>query len=535
MIEQKQIAEIYQNYVTAYSKRNENIKQLRQQAYAERFQRTPAVEGGSNLQLPLTRWVIDVIQERLFLSLFGQPDFVRVIPKSLDDTDLAESMAKIINHYAQPMAVFLALGDALLLGEGVIRLGIEVAEERWGKKRKSRRPFWEWIPLENTFFFSPYTDEPEKRGCFWVHYVKKKTLRDMFEGEEETMKRIPETQETPFFLPSAIEEMLPASMFAGEDEAMVKLADFYFPDEEMGYRHVVYAPDANLILKDEKSVLPFDGAPIFLLRLFPFGSGGLGSLLSPIEEELTAYHNQKVDANTLRLFPIYRVVSTSPALRDKENWTAGKRIVVDSPDDVTPLPVQELVTSDRDENFLWELAKLVSGVNELLSGSPTVRGENTAYEVEVAMAEGSVRFRRFMVFVAEWMRRIIQHELLLLQVLGDDEEIAEVCFPSPNPLTLIEPLDIRHRFVYNFNTVLTNRQMEIQKWVLLRNLLAQEPMFAENRQAQWYVLRQILTAFDVDYRLVIGDKPVEAEKSPIDIATLLQTLGKGGIANAGEV
>jgi hypothetical protein len=175
---------------------------------------------------------------------------------------------------------------------------------------------------------------------------------------------------------------------------------------------------------------------------------------------------------------------------------------------------------------------LVSGVNELLSGVP-VRGENTAYEVEVALAEGSVRFRRFMIFVAEWMRRIVQHKLLLLQLMGDEEEIAQICYPNPNPLQLIEPLDILYRFVYNFNTVLTNRQMEIQKWILLRNLLAQEPLFTENKQAQWYLLRQILTTFDVDYRLIIGEKPV-AEQSPIDIQSILETL-RGGMSNAGEV
>jgi len=528
-MERKEIVDLYQNYVMAYSQRNDLIRQYRKQAYAERFQREPAVEGGSNLQLPLTRWILDVILERLFLSLFGTQDFVRVVPKSLDDADLAEGLGKIINHYVYPEACYSALSDALLLGEGVLRLGIEIYEERWGKKNKRKRPFWEWLPLENVYFFSPLQDSPEKRGVFWVHYVKKKTVAENFDVD---IKSVPETQETPFFLPTSVEEMLPVSMFAGEAEALTKVAEFYIPDEELGYRHVVYLPDADLFLTDEKSVLPFDGAPLFLLRLFPFGSGGLGALLSPIEEELTVYHNQKVDANTFRLMPIYRVVSTSPALRDKENWTAGKKIVVDSPDDVTPLPVQELVTSDRDENFLWELAKLVSGVNELMSGVPSVRGDNTAYEVEVAMAEGSVRFRRFIVFVAQWIRRLIQHELLLLQLMGDEEEIAQICYPKPNPLQLIEPLDILHRFVYNFNTVLTNRQMEIQKWVLLRNLLAQEPLFAENRQAQWYLLRQILTAFDVDYRLIIGEKP--EEQSPINIQRLIQTL-QGGMTNAGQV
>jgi len=530
-MERKEIVDLYQNYIMAYSGRNDQIRELRRQAYAERFQRDPAVEGGSNLQLPLTRWVVDVILERLFLSLFGSPDVVRVVPKSLEDGEIAESIGKILNAYAQPQPVMLALSDALLLGEGVVRLGMEIFEERWGKKKKRKRPFLEWIPLENVYFLSPLQDSPEKRGVFWIHYMKKKVVAEAFDVD---VKSLPETTETPFFLPTAVEEMLPLSMFAGESEALTKVAEFYLPDEEVGYRHVVYLPDADLFLTDEKSALPFDGAPLFLLRLFPFGSGGLGALLSPIEEELTAFHNQKIDANTFRLMPIYRVVSTSPALRDKEQWTAGKRIVVDSPDDVTPLPVQELVTSERDEMFLWELAKLVSGVNELLSGVPTVRGENTAYEVEIAMAEGSVRFRRFMIFVAEWMRRVIQHELLLLQLMGDEEEIGNICYPSPNPLQMIEPLDIVHRFVYNFNTVLSNRQMEIQKWILLRNLLAQEPLFAQNRQAQWYLLRQILTAFDVDYRLIIGEKPEEETQPALDVQALIQTL-KGGLGNAGQV
>jgi len=66
----------------------------------------------------------------------------------------------------------------------------------------------------------------------------------------------------------------------------------------------------------------------------------------------------------------------------------------------------------------------------------------------------------------------------------------------------------------------------------LRNLLAQEPLFVENKQAQWYLLRQILTAFDVDYRLIIGEKP--EEQTPIDIQKLLQTL-QGGMNNAEQV
>jgi len=76
--------------------------------------------------------------------------------------------------------------------------------------------------------------------------------------------------------------------------------------------------------------------------------------------------------------------------------------------------------------------------------------------------------------------------------------------------------------------------MEIQKWILLRNLLAQEPLFAQNRQAQWYLLRQILTAFDVDYRLIIGEKPEEETQPALDVQALIQTL-KGGLGNAGQV
>jgi hypothetical protein len=59
-------------------------------------------------------------------------------------------------------------------------------------------------------------------------------------------------------------------------------------------------------------------------------------------------------------------------------------------------------------------------------------------------------------------------------------------------------------------------------------------LFVENKQAQWYLLRQILTAFDVDYRLIIGEKPVAENQTPIDIQSLIQTL-RGGMGNAGQV
>lgn len=501
------IYDIYTILTLMHHERNANIREWRRQAFADRFDIEPAIEGGSNIRIPLTRWIVDIIHDRLVLSQFGvSTPLYRVRAVSIDDTDIAEKLTRALHRFVENKeAIEMAIYDALLLGCGVVRLMWKESEKRWGRRIKRRSVFTEWVPLENIMLAEPHGDLYNQSAVAHIFYKHKDDIlkameADGGEGWAEDAKEHIEKAEFGFGDDFAYLYDNDATM-PNDVQTMIKVAEiFYWKDGQ--YYHSWYLPQSGAVLFDRPYISPTDGLPFFYLRFYENGYGyGLAPLLEPLEKEITALHNQRIDNNTLKNMPIFKVMTTSPAMRDREEWYAGRKIPVDNPDDITPLVIPETVTTLSDEQYLMDIAKLVTGVSEILSGNP-LRGEKTAYEVEATLAEGSVRFRRYVIKVGEWIKKQAEYALLLMKVYGNSADFVRVI--GINPFDALDYEDLLNRFEIVYNSILTNKELERQRWVLLRNLLVQEPLVAQNQKAWWEVLRQMLIAFDVDYQAIIG-------------------------------
>jgi len=484
-----------------HSERQSNIQRWRNAVYRDSYRTEPLWEGGSDIQIPLTYWCVETIHDRLFLSQFGVGRTVYVKSR-LEDADTANALERILNFYHRKtkkhVAIAAAMRDALLLGCGVVRIDMRRKRQRWGTTRVVTAPVTEYVPLENFFLSNPFASLEEQSAVFHQYFVGKHQLS---EYDPDLVAMLKPTVDLPFYVS---EEDEYRSGMLGSDT--VRLVDVFYKTDE-GWRMAVFAPDDGVVLKDIAYAYPVSFPPFFLLRFTPIAYGvGLASVLEPFEKEITALHNQRIDNNTLINLPIFKVLTTSPALRDKETWFAGKKIPVDTPEDITPLQVAERVTPLQDEIQILEYAKLVTGISEILSGQ-TVRGEKTAFEIEVSLAEGSVKFRKYIYYVTEWLKEQAQFELLLLKRWGDSKEISNIV-GGANPFDLIVDDDLLYRYELEANTTLTNKDVDRQKWILLRNLLSQEPSVVGNPTSWYEVLKQILIAFDVDYRPIIGEQNV---------------------------
>ena len=522
-----------------HTERQRNIYEWRKQGFAENYEREPAWEGGSALQIPITQWATEVIHDRLFLSQFGvNSPLIQIKPINLEDTKLSNDLEKVLKYYQRmgkkANAISLALFDAILLGCGVVRIDWRREKRKWGRTRTMRYPKTEWIPLENFFLGNPFSEE-QNVVCH-LYYRRKAEIKNTIKDTDIDIDSLTPAIELPYGVSEDDETLLPivTSKTMTVDDT-VPLVDIFYRDKDDNWRIATYAPNDNVVLLDTEYSYPTDRLPFFVLRFIPRIYGrGLATILKPLEDELSVLHNQRIDNNTLINLPVFKVLTSSPALKDKEVWFAGKKIPVDTPEDIMPIQIAEKVTPLQDEMQLFDYIKLFTGISELLSGNP-LRGEKTAYEIEATLAEGSVRFRRYIVYVTEWIKEQAQFEMLLLKHYGDGNEIFRIT-GTGNPFDLIEDDDIFYRFNIEANSILTNKELERQRWFLIRNILSQEPSVVQNPSAWYEVLRQLLTAYDVDYRTILGEKPEVNEnvgapmtgENGVNMQAIMQALQGGG-------
>lgn len=488
------------------------IREWRKDYYAEDFSREPIWEGGSDIQLPIIFWVVELIHDRLVLSQFGTgAPSIHIKPKDLENTDYAVGMEHILDWVYKKTRkiepVSLAIRDALLLGAGVCRVGEE-----------DGLPVTEYIPLENFYVDAPYS--AKQNAVCREFYLKRGELINMAKRRklDVPVEVIEDLSETPEENVLRREYELPITQSAFPSVYnTIKVIEIFYRYDNIIYQALL-AADKLLLHKRTR----LDRFPYFVLRFHPHAWGtGLAPVLKPLSDELSVLHNQRIDNNTLVNLPILMVLSSSPAVRDKDTWFAGKKVIVDSPQDITPLTIAEKITGYQDEMQMFDYIKLISGTSELLSGA-AIRGEKTAYEIEAILAEGSVRFRRYTRFLANWMEDMALFELKILRKNGK----LSYRLLGFNVFDFVD--DLEYNFSLSAQTILTNKELERQKWLIVRNILSQEPSVIGSPDRWFEVLRQLLVAYDIDYTKIIGEKPME----PVEPEVTLPPAGLGALENS---
>jgi len=487
-------------FFEAKTPRYDRIHRLRLR-YNLQAQRQPPIEGGSNIVIPIVRYICQSVVERLLLTHFASEPFILVRP--VRTATATNDLELLLHHYQkkQPLKEwYKVITDAVLLGTGIgYKMMVKPAND---VEVSTPYPYLRYVPLEN---FIVYPELPSLQGVIAVGHketVSLKYLIDEYGLPEEVLDRL-------WGSPSNIPDQHPLRVetpATGSGIVDLNRVIYYC---EGKYYHIQYLPRFNLYLR--KEVYPFPIFPYVIYTIMPsatiFGTG-LGQMLEPFEEEITELHNLRLDNHLLTNLPIFKVRKGSTAQKI-DSFSAGMKIPVETPQDIDILLMpQQFGGILQEEQSLMQLATQISGINEILMGQMPPASA-TAYAVETALLEGAVRFKAFYASAKEAFRMNAKLDLLFLKKWGDEVYISQV-LNAPSPLIdyTIDDIVRETEFTIEPNTASVNRETDKQRWLIVRQLMYDQL----SPEGKWEVDAQILRLMGINRpEAIIGEKPTTPE------------------------
>jgi hypothetical protein len=487
-------------FFEAKTPRLDRIHRLRLR-YNLQATREPPMEGGSNIVIPIVRYICQSVVERLLLTHFSSEPYILVRP--IRTTTATNDLELLLHHYQKKQPIkewYKVITDAVLLGTGVgYKMMMKPAND---VEVSTPYPYLRYVPLENFFV---YPELPTLQGVIAVGHketVSVKYLIDEYNLPDEVLERL-------WASPANIPDQHPLRVetpTTGWGIIELNRVIYYC---EGKYYCIHYLPRFGLYL--HKEVYPFPIFPYVIYNIMPsatiFGTG-LGQMLEPFEEEITELHNLRLDNHLLTNLPIFKVRKGSTAQKI-DSFSAGMKIPVETPQDIDVLLMpQQFGGILQEEQALMQLATQISGINEILMGQMPPASA-TAYAVETALLEGAVRFKAFYASAKEAFRTNAKLDLLFLKKWGDEVYISQV-LNAPSPLIdfTIDDIVRETEFTIEPNTASVNRETDKQRWLIVRQLMYDQ-LPPEGR---WEVDAQILRLMGINRpEAIIGEKPATPE------------------------
>lgn len=535
--------------VSGMATRDENITHWRAVYADEKWSRDAALRNGANLRINLVAEMVDATLVRLTQSHFGIEPYVRVLPMSSELSDIAGSSEQWLQYLHSLQSIvetgFLTIQDSMIAGYGITKVHWLQQYERVNFDGKESNvllynlPTTEYIPAEEFYVYPTDVKSIDRSqicghrtylrwdeivrgstvGKFnpeWITQIEQKapgeTTDDETERTEVGTDKI--SWEEVYY---RIMELV--VRYDHDDDGLEEMYLVFFDEDNqkiIGFHRYPYA-------HSRINYVPYVHAPT---------KGWMGrSLVQELEDldqELCTLHNMRIDNGALMNLGIFTVLMDSPAAKDDEAWYSGKKIPVNDHEDMKQLFKTDQMGSFRaDEEQIIGLARVRSGVSELLSGQ-VPKGEKTAYEIESALAEGSIKFRLMVIFGLRWLKEIAWQELALTkQFLDDADETFQRVTGQHNFLVEMPWQDIIDKFdiVPMGNTTTNNRELERQKMVFLREMFKQDPLVLPPPNAaqmnvdfsRWWELdRLVLESSGIhNHVAIIGPKPEPPAPPPI--------------------
>lgn len=539
------IGERLEDAITSKTDLDEQIEIWRNTYSAGDIDREPAFEGGSNTRIPVARMMVDALLFRLFQSHFGVEPYIRVNPISgthlVDTAKALETALDYVNKMSKfADAGYLTIKDSLITGTGICKT---VWEQDWklvsdgGSAKYVLRynlPRTIHIPTEDFIIYPSNNVDIDDADIVGHKFFKR------WDGLQRGVS-------LGLYNKDWVEELEGKSgastSLSTDTNAVLNTKDtgIDWKDEPFELYELIVSYDFDDDGLNEDYLVTFDRVNKKIIRFmsYPIGFGerwyhsyvpspvsnsfygeSMIGLLDAIDEEITTLHNQRIDNTTLVNMPMYKCVVGSPAFKDKEKAYPGKIWPVTESDELTPL-IQVPPLRDnylQDEQRLFEYAKFLSGQSEINLGGLADSTGRTAYEIEAALAEGSVRIRLQVGLGVEWLRRIAWQQIGLLKQFMPDETFERITqFPDFLNDTPWEDLWNNFDLMPYGNTTTSNRELERQKAVFLREAMKNDPLLFSVDPATgqtipkpgWYEIDKLfLLAHDVDqFQKVIGEAP----------------------------
>jgi hypothetical protein len=475
-----------------------DIERLRR-SWRMEVQRQPHFKGGSNIHLPVLRWMVEALVLRLYVAHFHTQPYINLTPIRTDRMAEIGKLEEVLFHYQRQSkrseSFYPIILDAVLLGTGV-------GFKSWKKEHGKEYPATEYVPLENFFVYPAVRRFEDVLAIGHREAYSIKRFMEEFDVPDEILSRIGVGIVAKDLRPDP--ELTPET---GWGVVWVNRMYFWWEDK---WIEVIYLPLYGYILHFKEYTLPTPPYVVYTInrRLGLFGEG-VGRLLFDIEAEINELHNLRLDNLLLTNLPVFKVRKNSPAQQIQE-FSAGLKVPIETPADIDVLVMPQQFTGLlQEEQQLLELAKMVSGISEIMLGQPD--RYTTAYSVESALLEGSVRFKQYYNMGKECLRRDALMDLLLIKQYGNPLiEASLVGGVAPSDMFTEDELYHETEFSIEPNTAQVNRETDRQRWLMIRELFYQ----TLSPKGRWEIDSRILKLMGVAKpEEILGEKPTEEEEA----------------------
>jgi len=492
-------------------------------------------EGASNVHVPITAWTVQSSGDKVTRAVFAADPMVIVkplysLPKEQENwIKLHEQWLqdRLVNVLAMP-----TLGRDLVKASA--RDGTAIAQLCWRERQKTikwheregdslkvyekdvteRGPELDILDLED-FEIIPANAASIDRavGCFrrmWLRFDELK--RGEKEGKYRDVDKLKDSTTSPDEESVRARQDRIEGVGAGvkdrfEDQPFEIYEGPVYHDvngdglEELVLATIAYQQGVLLRIVD----YPFmHGKPYFhpfrlMRRPNRFYGESMAGKVEYIQTEVNAIHNQRMDATTILLAPVFTMLrSAMQAMGGPSNvkFFPGNFIPVEGHDDIKQLVTGDIkLSAIQEEQMLLSYAEQLTGVTEIRLGKPAT-GTHTATEIQQSASGSSGRTDEMISCFQEVLPGLC--EQLVGLYLQYDEAAPDF-------------LRVPVTYVPSGTASALNEDYKKQQAVQVYTTLLQNPLVMTDMTRLWNVTRDLLNAFGKarDVESYIGPEPPE--------------------------
>ncbi len=213
-------------------------------------------------------------------------------------------------------------------------------------------------------------------------------------------------------------------------------------------------------------------------------------ILEHCQRALNTIHNQRFDANTIRISPMFKKRRGAlPAQNDVAWEPGGEMLVDDMTNDFEVIEVNPLTPGRDVEDTYRDYAEKADGVSDQSQGALPRGGNIKATGLNIAAAQGSIRIATIVRRVQEAMVEIAKQVLGLLYQFMPDEELQHYKVDRED---LMLPWEIEG----HGNTSTANKMQRREESLALYRELGNNPYVKRDPRRGWRISQDLLMAFD---------------------------------------
>lgn len=504
---------------------------------------------GSNIFVPQTMMMCDVIRTRLVQSIFDSRPYVAVMPREEQDGAQAEKVQTLIDwQFSERMDIASIFKDEAVLNLCVF--GTAVTHTGWKKKvRRSRRsmtrdveiideatgmklldsetgkgitekvrevveeqeivyddPAVQCVNLFDFFVDPPAKDIADARYCGHRELLTRREIEQMKDlaGWRVDFSDIsPLTEYSDGWSELQNEEGRTfADSLNGDKDPMGKYEVHHYWEDD---RHIVLIGRKWIALDEQNpywhGMKPYDKC-CYMPEGKSFYGIGIPELVHQLQDELNTVRNQRIDYCTQALRRMWKARRSAGLTAQDLVWRQNGVIWLDNMDDVLEIQVAPIPsTAFTDEALIKEDMRYATGCHDILMG---VAGtDETATTTMTKDNNASIRFKDLVMTISQQLLVPIAYKCVLLdqQFMNEERVVRLLNEEGAKEIMTVSPYDLEGQFdlIYVGSSIepMANEEQQREHIIQAYQMLANDPLYGNNPQAKVALMEELLKKLDV--------------------------------------